>query len=309
MTISDSDRSHRGKYPFSCECYKLWGCPNCRVGRAFRWNLLGMPIIPVAGQAMLGHFGRELAPRTPLRNIKTDALRNAEQIEFYSRQHPNALYAILMENGVVNIDVEGGLDKNGKDGWHSVFEMGLTVSSPYELPSISGGHHVYFRTRPGTNVSTATPLYLADGREVPGVDRIANQFSMSILWSNIVPESLDELPLLPEELSHSRPKMDEFPFAGDYRDWWDAIPFGEPDSSVMGVVFSIPNSDFNRARMLSLQAQLVRLGANQNTGVHQALWQLHDAWLRPPWNQPKYEAHWRDGFIGAVRKFGGQPPN
>lgn len=98
-----------------------------------------MPIIPVAGQAMLGHFGRELEPRTPLRNIKTDALRDAEQIEFYSRQHPNALYAILMENRVVNIDVEGGLDKNGKDGWSSIFEMGLEVSSPYELPSISCG--------------------------------------------------------------------------------------------------------------------------------------------------------------------------
>ena len=254
---------------------------------------------------MFNDFGQEIDAKAPLGRPSFDSLKTPDEVRAYAWGRPWALFAISTGSNLVSLDVDMNPEK-GKDGWATIFELGLEVSSTYELPTINHGHHVLYRPPAGRTVARSIPLFLQNGTEVTDVDRLAGG-QLMILWSTIVPESLEELPVLPEEFCFAAPgSTGGFPFGGPVEEFLTSLPSGPPDSAVSAAIGKIPRGDFNRFEMLRRQLHLVRLGAEGHSGVPLALDILRNEWLRPPWNAYKNQNTWEVGLQGAIRKFGSQ---
>ena len=197
-------------------------------------------------------------------------------------------------------DIDRG-KKNGKDGFESITEKGLSVGETYSYPTKSGGEHRVFQT---DRVDLGPDQ---DHGGVIGVDVRAGG-SYAIWWADSVPDNRDVFSKeIPDWLVASA-ESTEFTgegFSGSVEEWLNAIPDDVlPSGRVRDLVERIPKSDFGHHEMIDLAWAVVRLGSERETGIKLALNAVKAAWLRAEYDTPKYRRDFDMALRGAINKAG-----
>jgi hypothetical protein len=203
-------------------------------------------------------------------------------------------------SGLLIEDLDRG-KKNGKDGFKSVADQGREIGDTYFYRTRSGGeHHIFQTDRLDLTLS-------ADHDGLEGVDVRAGG-SYAVWWGNEVPESRDVFSTeIPEWLTKAVDK-DEFTgegFSGTISEWLltvseDALP----SMRTRDMIGRIPAGQFGHPEMVDLAWAIVRLGSERETGIKMALDVLRKAWLREPYNTPKFRRDLDLALRGAINKAG-----
>ncbi len=233
-----------------------------------------------------------------------DAVKTEEGVYRYWGLNPDRLVGLPTEDKLAIMDIDIKVDK-GTDGYHELDSRGLKYPESNNIPTPSGGMHVYMLNTSGKKLSPGANIKLADGTVLEGVDRRAGS-SYVIAYSD-TPPKLDELEPAPDWFCVSSPQSEGSPFSGTFQEWFNRLPEGVPDSRVSRAVLDFPDGDFGHQTMITKQAHLVRLGAERCIGVPGALAGLLALWTHPPYDQPQYQLEWNAALEGVVRKYGGIP--
>lgn len=154
-----------------------------------------------------------------------------------------------------------------------------TVTAPSRHP-ITGGRYV---------------LYGYDGEPLDDFPFLDDLEALPEAWLNFLTIPEGDLP-------------DREGFDGSVQEWLDACKKGAPSILVQMVLRSIPKEPFGHDTLISLQASLVNLGAQGESGVPGALEALRSEWLRGEYNTPEYARDYNLGISGAITKFGAIEP-
>lgn len=230
---------------------------------------------------------------------------------WFSVDYVGSKYAVgawMGGSGLVAADIDRG-KSSGKDGFASLEERGGTLSETYSHPTPSGGeHHVYASDRtdlaPGTDV-------LIGGTPALGVD-VRAAGSYIVWWGDDVPTSRDAFSTdIPEWLSSAAtatllPSGGEGAgFEGSVKDWLDHLPDDVlPSNRVRDFMARIPEGEFGHTEMVDLAWGIVRMGSERETGIRGALEKLRAAWLRDPFDTPKFRQDFYAALLGAINKAG-----
>jgi len=211
-------------------------------------------------------------------------------------------------SGLLALDVDRG-KKNGKNGFTSIKEAGYDtqLGSTEHYSTASGGEHRVFATdrvdlKPGADV-------VVGGKKLEGVDIRAGG-SYIVWWGDTVPESREafstDIPAWIIEASEET--EDAFKgegFSGTVSEWLGTIPDDLlPSGRIRDLLSRIPAEDFGHPQMTDLVWSIVRMGSERETGVQFALNTLKEAWLRNPYNTPKYRRDFDLALRGAIVKAG-----
>lgn len=239
-----------------------------------------------------------------------DAFDNEDDIRAYWTENPKHLVGIWCGPLIVVLDI----DKKYKfdpvtgeeiaiDGQFHLDQNNVDVPPTFSVQTDGGGEHRFYRNPGVENLNGDVDIALANGVVLKGVDRRAGN-SYFIAWSDSVPENLQDLPIAPDWLlvATRRAKLAEYSKHG--RIWLEECPKGDPDERVRKTIKRIPTTEFNHKKMCGMQYALVKLATEGHSGVPEALWLLREAWLRHPWNEPKWVIRWNAALAGAIRKFG-----
>lgn len=242
-----------------------------------------------------------------------DAFDNEDDIRAYWTENPKHLVGIWCGPLIVVLDI----DKKYKfdpvtgeeiaiDGQFHLDQNNVDVPPTFSVQTDGGGEHRFYRNPGVENLNGDVDIALANGVVLKGVDRRAGN-SYFIAWSDSVPENLQDLPIAPDWLlvATRRAKLAEYSKQG--RMWFEECPGGDPDTRVRQAINRIPTSEFNHKKMVDMQYELVKLATEGHPGVPEALWLLREAWLRDPWNEPKWVVRWNAALAGAIRKYGRLP--
>jgi len=207
-------------------------------------------------------------------------------------------------SGLFVADLDRG-KSNGKDGFKSIAERGLIVNPTFNYSTPSGGeHHVYFTDRIDLTLSKDHEV---DGVKLEGVDIRAGG-SYAVWWGDEVPESRKVFSSdIPSWMTDSAvvEKFEGEGFSGSVEDWLQAIPDDVlPSGKVRNLIERIPKTDFGHNEMVELAWEIVRMGSERETGIRRALGELREAWLREPYNVPKYRRDLNMAIKGAITKAG-----
>lgn len=236
------------------------------------------------------------------RNGHLDAVTTREEVQRMWAPNPNRLVGVRVDDDKTVLDVD--IDpESGTDGYYTLEINGLTYPDSYQVTTPSGGLHVYFKNSSGHKLGPAVNLKLANGTVLDGIDRRAGS-SYAIAYSD-TPPLLKDLAPAPEWLCTPSPQVDQSPFTGTFKEWFNALQPGPADTRVAWAINDFPDSEFGHDVMITKQAHLVRLGAEGCHGVQDALAGLMALWTHPPYDTPKFQLEWNAALEGAVRKFGG----
>lgn len=210
-------------------------------------------------------------------------------------------------SGLLAGDVDRG-KKNGKDGFKSLDEAGLEpLDGPVQYKTPSGGeHHIWNTDR--------TDLTLAqdashNGERLEGFDIRAGG-GYFIWWGDTVPTSREafdgDIPdWVLEAAKEKHPESSAVGFGGNIAEWLEHIEDdGMPSMNVTNLVGRIPSGDFGHEEMTDLAWNIVRLGSERETGIKFALDKLREAWLRDPYDTPKFRRDLENAIKGAILKGG-----
>lgn len=225
---------------------------------------------------------------------------------WFSFDYVGDKYAVAVWAGGSGVAVADLDRKNGKDGPRALDAAGLQINPTYSYRTKSGGeHHIYL-----TDDSTLTLARDASvgGKRLEGVDLRAGG-SYFVWWGDDVPESREafssDVPHWVTEGATANSSFTGDGFDGSIKEWLDTIPDDEmPSHRINEVIARIPKSDFGHPEMVELAWEIVRLGAERETGIKRALNALAKEWLREPYNTPDNR---KDIFVaiqGAISKGG-----
>lgn len=271
------------------------------------YRAAGFSPIPVSGKSPVpvgctGHAG-----------TVTDA-----KIADWSSSHWANKNIALRADGWISVDVDHYGDKVGATQLAELEEhLGLlpaTITSTAREPEGPSRQH-FFRVPPDLNFLTKP----ADDIEV-----VQASHRYAVVFPSVNPDSgsryewfdydgqplgripnISEFEELPEkwlEYLTTEPPAAHTGFVGSVKAWLDILPTGDPTDKVRRLIEDIPTNDFGHDILVKLTFRLVRLGAENHTGVHQALDTLHDAWTRPPYEE--YAPALVTALEGAIRKAG-----
>lgn len=205
------------------------------------------------------------------------------------------------------VDIDKG-KKNGKDGFASLDEAGLSVSETETYKTSSGGeHHIYASQDESLTLDADVTV---KGKKLEGVDVRAGG-SYFVWWGNTVPESRDafstDIPAWVIEAAS--PKEDaEFTgdgFSGSVDEWLGTIPDDTlPSGRIRELLNRIPKTDFGHPQMVELAWNIVRMGSERETGVKTALETLRSEWLRAPYDTPANRRDFDLAVRGGINKGG-----
>lgn len=210
-------------------------------------------------------------------------------------------------SGLLAGDVDRG-KKNGKDGFASLSKANLPpLSGPVSYSTPSGGeHHIWNTDRTDLTLTQDT---VHEGKKLEGFDIRAGG-SYFVWWGDTVPESRDAFDgTIPEwVLTAAAEQTEDFSgvgFGGSITEWLEHIEDNVmPSMSVTNFINSIPTGDFGHEEMTNLAWQIVRLGSERETGIKLALDKLREAWLRKPYDTPKFRRDLENAIKGAINKGG-----
>jgi hypothetical protein len=96
-------------------------------------------------------------------------------------------------------------------------------------------------------------------------------------------------------------------YSGSVAEWLARVPHGSPSIFLAARISEIPQRDFGHDELIVLQASMVALGAQGETGAAEAIATLKKEWLRGDYNTPEYEKAFNDALASAIAKFGALP--
>lgn len=240
------------------------------------------------------------APRTEHGFL--EATTDPTQIAQWWTAAPDALIGVAAgASGLVCTDVDR---KPEKDGGQSLAQAGLWPPPPtYWYETQSGGHHfIYAATGPA--VGPTKDHKLEDGTKLLGVDRRSGG-SYFIWWDEAWPDSRDEFAPAPEWFTNSVGSIGD-EWGGTLTEWLEGIGGGRPDGLMRSVIETrIPRGEFGRAELWARMVHIIRLAGEGHPGAGEALGVLKSEWLRPPWDQPKFQLEWNVSLGNAVGANGG----
>lgn len=243
------------------------------------------------------------APRTEHGFL--EATTDPRQIQAWWGAAPDALIGVAAgASGLVCEDID---NKPEKDGAKSLQAVGHWPPDPtYWYETQSGGFHFVYAAD-GPAVGPTKDHKLEDGTKILGVDRRSGG-SYFIWWDEAWPDSRDEFKPAPQWFCNSVGEIGET-WGGTLGEWFNGIGSGRPDALMDAVIRDkTPRSDFGRAELWSRMVHIIRLAGEGHPGAGVALTELMHEWLRPPWNQPKYQTEWNVSLGNAVGANGGLTP-
>jgi hypothetical protein len=231
-----------------------------------------------------------------------DATQDPEQIKRWWTDEPTRLAAIRLDSEVAVLDIDVDLE-TGEDGFERIREDGLQVPDTFWVATPSGGRHYFYAVDPLTPVGPSNNYLKRFNGDRSGVDRKSGSSYVVVYASQ--PPKLEKLSRAPEWLIAKKSNAQEFEYTGTLNSWIGSLSPGLPDWAVFNAISAFPDTDFGHQEMIVRQVQLVRLGAENHSGVEEALELLRSLWLHGDYNTEKYRLDWTRSLEGAVRKFGG----
>ena len=213
-------------------------------------------------------------------------------------------------SGILVLDLDMKVDEQGNvlvDGFTSLDEAWLDVPETYAYDSRNGlGRHLVYRAPEGVNLPRSMGY-----RGMKGVDRCSG--SGYVAWMGGVP-SLEEISEAPEWLLDARDERKVHNFEGELKEWYEGLVLGEPNALVRKAMeraqerFTELGNDFSHSHIVELQFELVRLGAEGNSGVKDGLEFLEDLFLSREGAHSRSEGdwpyEWAEALQSAVAKYG-----
>lgn len=137
-------------------------------------------------------------------------------------------------------------------------------------------------------------------------------------WYGYEGEPLDDFPAIDDfeylpqawldRLSLPDVELDEGDgYKGSVQEWLERIPQGTPGLFLSARMAEIPKAAFGHDVLISLQASIVTLAAQGDTGGAEAIRTLRKEWLRGEYNTPDFARAFDAGLESAIAKFGGLP--
>ncbi len=228
---------------------------------------------------------------------------NLEVVQLWWSQHPDDLVGLYVGSELVVLDIDVSTEKN-KDGWYSLNQHNLTPPESFNVTTLSGGSHFFYRNVDGLRLGPTVGVKLPDGQILEDVDRRAGG-SYVIAWSEDVPSSLDVLAPVPDWLAVQAGKFSENGYAGSVEDWFKTIKKGSPSPLVVYAKKKFPLHDISHQQLLSVTANLVGLGSSGESGIEEAITQFKAIYLQAPFNENKYQKAFDNALEGAIKKYGG----
>lgn len=221
----------------------------------------------------------------------------------------------LRPEGWIAIDVDHYNDKHGADQLVELeARLGTLPATPSNTARGDGPSRQYFYSVPeGLEFK---------GKAAPDIDILQYSHRFALVFPSVHPSgreyqwydadgvlsgipSPDDFERLPEawlEFLLGEPPTDHTGFSGSIKVWLDLLPTGEPTQAVRHLIDDVPATDFGHDVLTRLTFRAVRLGAENNPGIHQALDALHAAWTRPPFES--HAGEFRIALEGAIAKAG-----
>ena len=231
-----------------------------------------------------------------------DATQDPERIKGWWTNEPSRLVGIWLENEVAVLDIDIDLDTR-EDGYERIREDGLAVPNTFWVQTPSGGRHYFYSVDPLNPVGPKSNYLKRFDGDRSGVDRKSGSSYVVVYVAQ--PPALEELTQAPDWFIAKSSNSQEFEYTGTLESWLSKLSPGLPDWAVFNAITAFPDTEFDHQEMIVGQVQLVRLGAENHSGVEEALELLRALWLFGPFNTEKYRLDWTRSLEGAVRKFGG----
>lgn len=225
-------------------------------------------------------------------------------------KHPSALIGVFTGgSGLIVLDLDYKEDEEGNvltDGFESLAEAWLEVPDTFAYDSRNGlGRHIVYRAPEGN-----FPRSMGY-RGMKGVDRCSGQGYVA--WMGGVPAD-GEIADAPEWLLDQREARSTAQYEGTLKTWYEELTPGEPNALVRKAMeratqkFEELGNDFSHSDFVELQFELVRLGAEGNSGVPEALNHLEELFMsregahsRP---EDEWAGEWAEALQTAIEKYG-----
>jgi hypothetical protein len=247
-----------------------------------------------------GTFHAKKTPVTPSGHL--NATQDPGLIADWWKEEPDRLVALWTEGELAVLDIDIDLE-TGEDGFDRIREDGLEVPNTFWVETPSGGRHYFYSVDPLNPVGPMNNYLKRFEGDRSGVDRKSGS-SYVVVYVPQPPERSDLTPA-PQWLTAKTSSVREFEYTGTLSSWLTMLSPGLPDWAVFNAIAAFPDTDFGHQEMIVRQVQLVRLGAENHSGVEEALELLRSLWLHGDYNTEKYRLDWTRSLEGAVRKFGG----
>lgn len=225
--------------------------------------------------------------------------------------HKDALVGVYTGgSGVLVLDLDMKVDDQGTvlvDGFESVEQSWEEIPETFAYDSRNGlGRHLVYRAPEGVNLPRSMGY-----RGLKGVDRCSGEGYVA--WMGDVPEP-HEIADAPEWLLDSKAERTVHNFEGELKEWYESLTPGEPNALVRKAMeraqekFTSLGDDFSHSDVVELQFELVRLGAEGNSGVKEGLDFLEDLFLSRTGSHTRTEDEWpyewAEALQSAVAKYG-----
>lgn len=269
---------------------------------ALSWAAQGVPVVPSRSWTYTV-AGIEKTDTTFLgRWQQGEVTTDPAPITAYWTENPEHHVNIVNGSLVTTGDED---EKHGKSGSASMAAAGLTWPETAWEDTPNGGRHYFYRGVVG--VGPDANVLGPDGNPLLGVDRRANG-SVTRVYS-LAPDlaSLSEPPAFLLTRKTTGSGAEGVGYSGTVSEW--LAEHAEPVGIAMSTITNnFPAGDFDRDRMMSLQARVILAGVQDGWhGAAAALDQLRGLWLAGQWNTEKYQQDWDKALEGAIAKFGGKP--
>ena len=270
---------------------------------ALKWAKLGVSVFPCHSKDGWAN-GREISIKAPIPKTGfKEATLDEKAIRIWWEENPEDLVGLYTGNQLVVLDIDVNIEKN-KDGWFSLNEKGITPTETFKVKTKNGGDHYFYRNN-GVNLGPTVGVKLPNGEILEDVDRRAGG-SYVIAWSSEVPETLEDLAIAPDWLTVQAGRRDDREYPGSTTEWLASLTQGAPSPLVRYAIKKFPQDNINHHQLLSVTANLVNLGASGEPGIIEALAEFKALYLRPPFDEPKYQIAFENALAGAIKKFGGR---
>lgn len=263
----------------------------------------------------LAENGFEVFPLKPdgrpyTENGFKNATRDPNLIADAWENHPDALIGVFTGgSGLIVLDLDFKVDEQGNvltDGFESLAEAWLEVPDTYAYDSRNGlGRHLVYRAPEGNYPRSM------GYRGMKGVDRCSG--NGYVAWMGGVPAE-GEIADAPEWILDQKEARSTAQYEGTLKSWYEDLTPGEPNALVRKAMeratqkFEELGNDFSHSDFVELQFELVRLGAEANPGVPEALDHLEELFLsregahsRP---EDEWAGEWAEALQSAIEKYG-----
>lgn len=227
------------------------------------------------------------------------------------RENPSAEYVGVWSevNNFIVLDLDFKVDGDGNvlvDGFESIAEAWYEIPDTFAYDSRNGlGRHMVYRAPEGNYPRSI------GYRGMKGVDRCSGNGYVAWMGGVPAPEDIADAP---EWLLDQKEARSTAQYEGTLKTWYEDLTPGVPNALVRKAMeratkkFEELGNDFSHSDFVELQFELVRLGAEANPGVPEALNHLEELFMsregahsRP---EDEWAGEWAEALQSAIEKYG-----